>query len=131
MKCELAYKKLAGDRDAIAPDGSDIRLLSETSRGSMVHCSLNPGEVSVAVAHRTVEEVWYFLEGTGQVWRRQGDEERVVDVAPGGSLSIAVGAHFQFRATGDRPLRFVIVTMPPWPGQEEAYPVAGRWPATR
>ena len=130
MKHELDYKELAKDRDSLAPDGSDIRLLSETSRGSMVHCSLSPGEVSVPVAHRTVEEVWYFLEGTGQVWRKQGDEDRVVDVAPGGSLSIPVGTHFQFRATSDRPLRFVIVTMPPWPGHDEAYPVAGYWPAT-
>lgn len=130
MKRELDYRELAKDLDVLAPDGSEIRLLSEASRGSMVHCTLNPREVSVAVAHRTVEEVWYFLEGTGQVWRKHDDEERIVDVAPGVSLSIPVGAHFQFRATGDRPLRFLIVTMPPWPGSDEAYPVPGCWPAT-
>ena len=67
MKQELDYKLLANNRDALAPDGSEIRLLSETSHGSMVHCTLNPGEVSAPVAHRSVEEVWYFLEGTGQV----------------------------------------------------------------
>ena len=93
----------------------------------MVHCTLSPGAVSRPVAHRTVEEVWYFLEGAGQVWRRQGDEERVVDVGPGVSLSIPVGAHFQFRVTGGGPLRFVIVTMPPWPGADEAYAVPGPW----
>ncbi len=49
-------------------------------------------------------------------------------MAPGVSLSIPVGVHFQFRATGERPLRLVIVTMPPWPGEDEAYRVAGRWP---
>ena len=130
MNHELDYRELAEERDAIAPDGSEIRLLAATSRGSMVHCTLQPGQVSAPVAHRTVEEVWYFLEGTGQVWRRHGDEERVADVAPGASLSIPVGAHFQFRTTGDRPLRFVIVTIPPWPGHDEAYPVEGYWPAT-
>ena len=130
MNQELDYKELPKDRNVLAPDGSEIRLLSVTSRGSMVHCTLNPGEVSAPVAHRTVEEVWYFLEGTGQVWRRNGDEERVVDVAPGVSLSIPVGAHFQFRTTGDRPLKFVIVTMTPWPGLDEAQPVPGYWPAT-
>ncbi len=66
MKQEFDYRELAGGRDALAPDGSEIRLLSETSRGSMVHCTLGPGEVSAPVAHRTVEEVWYFLEGTGR-----------------------------------------------------------------
>ncbi len=129
MSQVLDYKQLARDYDVFAPDGSEIRLLSETGRGSMVHCTLNPGEVSAPVAHRTVEELWYCLEGTGQVWRRHGDEERVVNVVPGGSLSIPTGAHFQFRTTGDRPLRFVIVTMPPWPGEDEAYRVAGHWPA--
>lgn len=128
MSQDLDYKRLAKVRDTLAPDGSEIRLLSATSRGSMVHCTLNPGEVSVAVAHRTVEEVWCVLEGTGQVWRRQGDQERVVEVSPGGSLSIPVGAHFQFRTTGERPLRILIVTMPPWPGEDEAFRVAGRWP---
>lgn len=128
MSQDLDYKRLAKDYNTLAPDGSEIRLLSATSRGSMVHCTLNPGEVSVAVAHRTVEEVWYVLEGTGQVWRRQGDEERVVEASPGESMSIPVGAHFQFRAMGDRPLRILIVTMPPWPGADEAYRVAGRWP---
>ena len=128
MDRDLDCKLLPLDRDTVAPDGSEIRLLAATSRGSMVHCTLSPGAVSKPVAHRTVEEVWYFLEGAGQMWRRQGDEERVVDVRPGVSLSIPVGAHFQFKATGDRPLQALIVTMPPWPGEDEAYPVAGRWP---
>ncbi len=125
---DLDCKRLPQDRDAVAPDGSEIRLLAATSRGSMVHCTLSAGAVSKPVAHRTVEEVWYFLEGSGQMWRRNGDEERVVDVGPGVSLSIPVGVHFQFRAGGDRPLLALIVTMPPWPGEDEAYPVPGPWP---
>ena len=43
------------------------------------------------------------------------------------SLTIEVGTHFQFRNTGDEPLCIVITTMPPWPGEHEAAPVAGRW----
>ena len=124
----LDRKPLAEAYDTLAPDGSEIRLLAQTGRGSMVHCTLHPGAVSVAVAHRTVAEVWYCLEGAGQVWRRLDDRERIVDVTPGVSLSIPVGAHFQFRTTGALPLRFIIVTMPPWPGEEEAYPVPGHWP---
>ena len=125
---QLDYERPAGEYDVLAPDGSEIRLLSSTRRGSMVHCTLNPGQVSRPVAHRTVEELWYILEGTGRVWRRLGEEERIVDVSAGGSLSIPAGAHFQFRAVGDRPLRIAIVTMPPWPGAEEAHGVAGPWP---
>ena len=38
----------------------------------MAHFELPPGETSTAVAHRTVEEVWFFLGGRGEMWRRQG-----------------------------------------------------------
>ena len=127
----LDYNQLGRDYDTLAPDGSEIRLLAATDRGSMVHCTLPAGKISLAVAHRTVEEVWYFLAGTGQVWRRHGDRERVVDVTAGVSLSIPVGAHFQFRTTGKSPLRFLIVTMPPWPGEDEAYRVADYWQVDR
>jgi len=113
--------------DLLAPDGSEIRLLVSTQRGSMVHCTLPPGGVSKAVTHRTVEEVWYFLEGTGQVWRKEGSDEQVTDVSPGVSLDIPLGAHFQFRNQGTAPLRFVIVTMPPWPGEGEAMRVKDYW----
>jgi mannose-6-phosphate isomerase-like protein (cupin superfamily) len=95
----------------------------------MVHCTLPPGGVSKAVMHRTVEEVWYFLEGAGQVWRKSGGEEDVLDVSAGLSLSIPLGTHFQFRNTGTTPLRFVIITMPPWPGADEAVRVADHWTA--
>ena len=128
MSQVLGCERPEEDYDVLAPDGSEIRLLAAVGRGSMVHCTLNQGQVSLPVAHRTVEELWYILEGAGQVWRRLGEEERIVDVSSGTSLSIPVGAHFQVRTVGDRPLRIAIVTMPPWPGEEEAYGVEGYWP---
>jgi len=123
----LNSRTLPSSSDLLAPDGSEIRLLVSTGRGSMVHCTLPPGGVSKAVTHRTVEEVWYFLEGAGQVWRKSGAGEEVRDVSAGVSLSIPLGAYFQFRNTGPAPLRFVIVTMPPWPGAEEAVRVKDYW----
>ena len=39
------------------------------------------------------------------------------------------GTHFQFRADAAGPLTAVGVTMPPWPGDDEAYEVPGEWPA--
>ena len=113
--------------DVIAPDGSEIRLLVETGGGSLCHCTLPRGATSLAVTHRTVEEVWYVLEGAGEVWRRQGVLEEVLAMRPGTALSIPLGTHFQFRNIGDGPLAFVIVTMPPWPGEDEAVRVADHW----
>ena len=111
-----------------APDGSQIRELVAVASGSMVHCSLPGGAVSMAVVHATVDEAWYFLAGTGQVWRRHEGTESVVEVEPGIALTIECGTHFQFRNTGDDDLRFVIVTMPPWPGAQEARRVRDHWP---
>ena len=64
------------------------------------------------------------------MWRRQGDDEAVVVVEAGVSISIAVGTGFQFRSLGPEPLRAICVTMPPWPGADEAYEVGGPWEAT-
>lgn len=125
------YLELPAAYDTLAPDGSEIRLLASTARASMVHCSLGPGRVSIAVAHRTVEELWYCISGRGRLWRRCNDREEVVDMAPGTSVSIPLGAHFQFRADGDDPLRFIIATVPAWPGDDEAYPVPGHWAVGR
>jgi len=116
--------------DAIAPDGSEVRILCQTGRGSMAHFTLLPGQVSRAVAHRTVEELWFFLTGSGRMWRRLGEREEIVAVASGTSIAIPTGARFQLRNDGDQPLAAVAVTMPPWPGDDEAYPVDGPWQAT-
>lgn len=128
MKSPLEPTPLPPAMDLLAPDGSEIRLLTATSRGSMAHCTLPPGAVSKAVRHRTVEEVWYFLEGRGGVWRRLEGREEITAVQPGISLNIPLGAEFQFRNPGTEPLVFLLVTMPPWPGESEAEPVEGVWP---
>ena len=114
-----------------APDGSEIRPLVTVSGGSMVHCRLPAGRVTQAVQHRTVDEVWYCVRGTGQVWRgaTEGLSE-VVDLAPGVAVSIPLGAQFQFRAGAADPLEVVITTLPPWPGADEAFAVDGPWKAT-
>ena len=117
--------------DTTAPDGSEIRLLATSEHGatksSLVEVTLGSGQVTRPVRHRTVEEVWYVLEGTGKVWRCPPDAEPAavpaVDVAPGDSLVIPPGWGFQFSAGPDGPLRFLCHTTPPWPGEDEAVPV--------
>ena len=124
----LQTKTLAAEPDAYAPDGNEVRLLAALKGGSFAHFTLGPQGVSAPVAHRTVEEIWYVVAGSGEVWRKLGEEESVTAVAPGAALTIPLGTHFQFRA-GAEGLSFVAATMPPWPGAEEAYAVTGRWEA--
>jgi mannose-6-phosphate isomerase-like protein (cupin superfamily) len=113
--------------DVIAPDGSDVRVLLRTERGSMAHFELAPGRASDPIRHRTVDEIWFVLSGRGEMWRRQGEREEVVALEPGVCVSIPVGTHFQFRASGPEPLAAVGVAMPPWPGEGEAIAVEGKW----
>ena len=123
--------RLEDGRAVVAPDGSQIRELVAVAQGSMVHCMLPQDAISMAVVHATVDEAWYCLAGTGQVWRRCEGMESVLDVEAGTALTIERGTHFQFRNTGDEALRFVIVTMPPWPGAEEARRVEDYWAIPR
>ena len=84
-----------------APDGSEALLLVDSHQGaersSLIEVSLGPGEVTRLVSHRTVEEIWYVLEGAGKVWR----------------------------CPPDRALRFLCHTTPPWPGEDEAVAAEG------
>src|SRR5215471_21499707 len=111
--------------DAIAPDGSEITFLVGDARtASLVEVRLPAGQTSRPVRHRTVEEIWYFVAGEGRVWRRPPDGDAVVDqVRPGRTLVIPTGWAFQFQA-GAGDLRFLCYTSPPWPGDDEAVPVA-------
>lgn len=114
--------------DAAAPDGSEIRLLADgrqgAARSSLVEVTLAAGQVSRPVYHRTVEEIWYILEGEGWVWRsRPGLVGAAAQgVSPGDALVIPVGWRFQFAAAAGGPLRFLCHTTPAWPGDGEAVP---------
>lgn len=126
----FATISLPANRDAVAPDGSDVRILLGLAGGAMAHFQLPAGQTSVAVAHRTVEEVWYILGGRGEMWRKLDGREETVALEPGVCLTIPLGTHFQFRALGGQPLSALGVTLPPWPGEGEAYFVDGKWPAS-
>ena len=127
---DFSTKRLPVGPDAIAPDGSEVRILLGLAGGSMAHFELAPGETSIAVAHRTVEEIWFFLAGRGEMWRKQDDREEVVSVDPGVCITIPLSTRFQFRSFGQQPLTALGVTMPPWPGEGEAYAVEGKWTPT-
>lgn len=117
------------DPDAIAPDGSEIRLLvTDAARASLVEVTLAAGAVSRPVRHRTVEEIWFFLAGEGRVWVAG----QTTAVTAGSRIVIPAGAGFQFAAGAGAPLRFLCYTSPPWPGAQEAEALAagGLGPAT-
>ena len=110
-----------------APDESRVRPLLSLASGGMAQFELKSGQISKAVMHRSVEEIWLVLAGRGQIWRRITGMESVVELEAGVCVSIPVRTAFQFRCRGDEPLRIAAVTMPAWPGDDEAVRVAGKW----
>lgn len=127
---DFTTSRLSPERGVVATDGSDVRILQSLSRGALAHFTLAPGQTSTAVVHRTVEEIWFFLSGRGEMWRKQEGREEVVPVEAGVCVTIPLGTRFQFRSLGDEPLVALAVTIPPWPGDGEAVIVPGKWTPT-
>ena len=113
----------------LAPDGSEIRLLQQLGGGGLSECTLRVNQISQAVRHRTVEEIWFVTQGRGQVWLEEDSVQTVVSISKGSSITIPLGTAFQFRNTGHEKLKIIISTMPPWPGDKEALTVDGKWQA--
>ena len=121
---------LADAPDECAPDGSDVRPLLRLQSGSMAHFELPARQISSATRHSSIEEIWFFLSGRGQMWRRNEFGEEIVDVTAGVCVTIPVDTCFQFRSLNDEPLAAIGVTMPPWSGSEDATVVDGPWAVT-
>jgi mannose-6-phosphate isomerase-like protein (cupin superfamily) len=128
MDPAFSTMSLAEAAEVTAPDGSAVRpLCALPGVASFAHFELAPSQVSQAVSHATVQEIWYVIAGAGQMWRADGSTESVEELAPGTCLTIPLGTSFQFRA-GDEGLRVVAVTVPSWPADPaEARPERGPW----
>lgn len=110
-----------------APDGSDVRALLRVPGASMAHFELAAGKVARAIVHRSIDEIWYVTSGRGEMWRMQHGREETVTLQPGVCVSIPAGTRLQFRAAASEPVAAVGVSVPAWPGDDEAVPVDGPW----
>ena len=133
MKLEERNMKttmLPEESDAKSPAGADIRFLMDGKTGDMIHSTVPPHQINKATVHATVSEFWYVLEGHGEIWRDDGKESSIIVLVPGTSIDIPVGTAFQYRNVSNVELKFICVTMPPWPGESEATFVKGIWQPT-
>jgi mannose-6-phosphate isomerase-like protein (cupin superfamily) len=114
-------KQLSTDPDDIATDGAEIRWVFEAEEASVVHCTLPPNAVSVAICLIGIHEIWYFIEGQGRIRFRQQEDKakpKEREVSPGTCLTISAGTHLQYRNTTSDPLTFLCITMPPFQSNE-------------
>ena len=70
----------------------------------MAHCKLPAQNTSIAIKHKTVEEIWYFTKGIGEMWlKEKNGHEHVFKIEKGVSLTVPKGTSFQFRVTTRAP----------------------------
>ncbi len=116
--------------DRKSPAGADIRFIMDGTTGDMIHSTVPPHQINKATVHATVSEFWYVLEGHGEIWRDDGLDSGVSQLVVGTSIDIPVGTAFQYRNVSNVDLKFICITIPPWPGASEATVIDGHWEPT-
>jgi mannose-6-phosphate isomerase-like protein (cupin superfamily) len=88
-------------------DGSTIRELMHAANQSLAEATLGRGQQTERHYHAASEELYYLLEGSGEM---EVDGERSA-VGPGDAILIPPGAWHQITA-GDSELRFLCCCSP-------------------
>ena len=121
---------LSPNPDAKSPAGADIRYIMDGTTGNMIHSTVKAKQVNRATVHATVSEFWFVLEGRGEIWRKNKNQEKITALEVGTSIDIPAGTVFQYKNVGDNDLKFICIAMPPWPSDNEATYVDGKWEAS-
>jgi mannose-6-phosphate isomerase-like protein (cupin superfamily) len=89
-------------------DGSTIRELHHTQAQSLAEARLEPGQATERHYHRRTEEIYFMLEGAGEM-ELDGERRRV---EPGDAVLIPPGAWHQITAVDE--LRLLCCCSPPY-----------------
>ena len=90
-------------------DGSTIRELMRAEEQSLAEATLEPGQATERHYHAASEELYYLLDGEGEM-EIDGEHARV---GPGDAILIPSGARHQITADATG-LRFLCCCSPPY-----------------
>ena len=99
---------IAGAKPFTTKDGSTIRELQHTEAQSLAEARLEPGGATERHYHARTEEIYFLLEGTGEI-ELDGERRRV---EPGDAVLIPPGTWHQITAVDA--LRFLCCCAPPY-----------------
>jgi len=99
----------------VTADGSTIRELCGLPTGgtvnqSLAEATLEPGQTTQRHHHAETEEIYFVLEGEGDL-ELDGDRARV---RPGDAVAIPPGVWHELRNAGDGRLRILCCCAPPY-----------------
>ena len=111
----MELRSLAEAEPFTTKDGSTIRELlglptSSARNQSLAEATLPAGGATERHYHRESEEIYYLVEGSGQM-ELDGERRRV---GPGDAVLIPPGAWHQIRAGEGGPVRFLCCCAPPY-----------------
>jgi mannose-6-phosphate isomerase-like protein (cupin superfamily) len=111
----MDVRSLAAAEPFVTADGSTIRELCGLPTGgtvnqSLAEATLEPGQTTQRHYHREAEEIYFVLEGEGEM-ELEGDRARV---AQGEAIPIPPGARHQIRNIGVQALRILCCCSPPY-----------------
>jgi mannose-6-phosphate isomerase-like protein (cupin superfamily) len=104
----MHVESLAAAESFTTKDGSTIRELHHTEQQSLAEATLEPGQATERHYHARTEEIYFLLEGEGDM-EVDGDRRHV---APGDAVLIPAGSWHQIRA--ETALRFLCTCAPPY-----------------
>jgi mannose-6-phosphate isomerase-like protein (cupin superfamily) len=111
----VEIRSLASAEPFTTADGSTIRSLLDLSTApvanqSLAEATLDPGAATERHYHCESEEIYYVVEGSGEM---ELDGEWT-SVGRGDAILIPPGAWHRMRASGAGPLRFLCCCAPPY-----------------
>ena len=118
----IDVRSLDGAESFITADGSSIRELCGIPTGgtelqSLAEATLAPAQATQRHYHVESEEVYFVLEGKGEM---EIDGERGW-VRVGDAIPIRRGQHHEIRNVGDEPLRFLCTCAPPYRHEDTVF----------
>ncbi len=111
----MDVRSLAAAEPFVTADGSTIRELcglptGGTAKQSLAEATLEPGQGTQRHYHCEAEEIYFVLEGEGEM-ELEGDRVRV---AQGEAIPIPPGARHQIHNVGTQALRILCCCSPPY-----------------
>jgi mannose-6-phosphate isomerase-like protein (cupin superfamily) len=91
------------------------KVILNNSMGGVIHYTLPSGTKSQKIKQNMVRELWYITAGSGEIWRKNCNEESIVPLSVGVSIDIPLGTEFQYKSSHNSELIFTCVIMPKWP----------------
>ena len=98
----------------VTKDGSTIRELHHTAQQSLAEATLEPGQATQLHHHREAEEIYFVVEGEGEM---ELDGARAT-VGPGDAILIPPGAWHTLENDGTSELTVLCMCSPPYSDED-------------